>query len=156
MIGGGSLLPECQRLARELGLDGRVEFLGPRSPDEIAAALRTARCFVQHSIVAPSGDSEGTPVAIIEGQASGLPVVSTRHAGIPDVVVEGESGFLVAEGDVAGMAERMLRLARDPELAGRMGRFARDHVMRNFTEAHSMEALWGIVTSCVEQDVPAD
>jgi glycosyltransferase involved in cell wall biosynthesis len=145
MIGSGTLLDECRQLVTELGLDGKVEFLGPRPHEEIGIALRTARCFVQHSLVAASGDSEGAPVAILEAQSSGLPVVSTRHAGIPDIVVEGESGFLVAEGDVGGMAESMLRLGNDATLAGQMGRFARQHVIENFTDTRSIAGLWNII-----------
>src|SRR5438132_3366189 len=112
--------------------------------------MRRARCFVQHSIVAPSGDSEGTPVSILEAGATGLPVVSTRHAGIPDVVIEGETGFLVDEGDVHGMAEYMLRMIKEPELAGRMGAVAQKHIQENFSRARSLNRLWSIIESCIE------
>lgn len=70
-------------------------------------------------------DSEGTPVAILEACASGLPVVATRHAGIKDVILHGETGFLIEEGDVHGVAEYMVQLLEDPELAERLGRSGR-------------------------------
>jgi colanic acid/amylovoran biosynthesis glycosyltransferase len=150
MIGDGALLPQCQDFVAQHGLADNVEFLGPRPPTEVSAAMRSVRAFVQHSITASSGDSEGTPVAIIEAGASGLPVVSTRHAGIPDVVVEGASGFLVNEGDTAAMAARMLELARNPTLAGTMGRCAREHVLAHFSDERSLQGLWNIILDCVD------
>jgi glycosyltransferase involved in cell wall biosynthesis len=116
--------------------------------------MRQARVFVQHSVVAADGNREGTPVAIIEAGASGLPVVATRHAGIPDVVVEGSTGFLVDERDVEGMARHMIRLAQDAELAGRLGRAARERVQVHFSTETSIRRLWTIITSCIHpQDV---
>lgn len=152
MIGDGPQFEESRVLAEQLGIVEKVEFLGARSHDEVSTAMRSARCFVQHSRVAADGDSEGTPVAIIEAQAAGLPVVATRHAGIPDVVVEGQTGFLVAEGDVEGMAGAMLRLATDAELAGKMGAAARRHVLTNFTAAQSLAGLWRIILDCISRN----
>jgi colanic acid/amylovoran biosynthesis glycosyltransferase len=149
MLGDGPLLAECRALAAELKVEDAVEFLGPRPHEVVREEVRRARAFVQHSVVAENGDSEGTPVSIIEAGATGLPVVSTRHAGIPDVVVEGETGLLVDEGDVKGMAERMARLALDAELAGRMGRAARRRAETHFTMEHSLGNLWKIIESCV-------
>jgi glycosyltransferase involved in cell wall biosynthesis len=148
MIGDGPLLASCRLLALELGIEDGVMFMGAQSPAVVRAEMRRARCFVQHSVEAPSGDSEGTPVSIIEAGATGLPVVSTRHAGIPDVVVDGQTGFLVAEHDVEGMAQHMLRVARDPELAGRLGRAARLRVEAHFSIEGSIAELWKIILSC--------
>jgi glycosyltransferase involved in cell wall biosynthesis len=150
MIGDGPLMGECRELVRGLGIGDAVALLGPQPHSVIKEEMRRARCFVQHSVEAPSGDCEGTPVSVIEAGASGLPVVSTRHAGIPDVVVEGETGFLVAEGDVRGMAAHMLRLAREPELAGELGRAARRRVESHFSKGQSLARLWAIVESCIE------
>ena len=114
--------------------------------------MRRVRCFVQHSVEAASGDCEGTPVAIIEAGATGLPVVATRHGGIPDVVIEGETGFLVDEHDVDGMAHCMLRLAEDPALAGRLGEAARARIESCFSMQRSIGELWRIIQSCVRSD----
>jgi glycosyltransferase involved in cell wall biosynthesis len=135
-------------LTRDLGIENGVTFMGAQPATVVREEMRRARCFVQHSVEAPSGDSEGTPVSIIEAGATGLPVVSTRHAGIPGVVVEGETGFLVAEHDVEAMAERMLDVARDPELAGRLGRAARRRVEAYFSIEGSVADLWKIIQSC--------
>ena len=149
MIGDGPLLDECKQLAEKHGVGQSVTFLGAQQHSVIQQEMRRARCFVQHSVVAPSGDSEGTPVSIIEAGATGLPVVSTRHAGIPDVVIEGETGFLVDEGDVRGMAECMLRMIKEPELAGRMGAAAQKHIRINFSRERSLGQLWNIIESCI-------
>jgi glycosyltransferase involved in cell wall biosynthesis len=121
MIGDGPLRAACEDLSRALGIGDRVSFPGVVDHAEVAREMARSRCFVQHSVRPRSGDSEGTPVAVLEASASGLPVVATRHAGIPDVVEDGVTGLLVAERDVDGMAEAMIELANDPDLAGRLG-----------------------------------
>jgi glycosyltransferase involved in cell wall biosynthesis len=114
--------------------------------------MRRARAFVQHSVRTSYGDSEGTPVAVLEAGASGLPVVSTRHAGIKDVVIEGETGFLVDEGDIEGMAAHMLTLARDADLAGRMGRRAREHVAANFSMEQHIARLAEVLEGAAQRN----
>lgn len=149
MLGDGPLHDECRALAQKLGINEAVTFLGARPHADVREEMRRARCFVQHSVEAASGDCEGTPVGILEAGASGLPVVSTRHAGIPDVVVEGRTGLLVDERDVRGMAEQMIRLLREPALAGELGRAARLHIENNFSSERSDGRLWAIIESCV-------
>jgi len=149
MIGDGPRLDECRALAVRLGVDPAVTFLGHQPPSIVQQEMRSARCFVQHSIEAATGDCEGTPVGILEAGASGLPVVSTRHGGIPDVIVEGETGFLVDERDVAGMATRMLELARSPELAARMGERASARIATHFSKAGSLARLWSTIERAI-------
>jgi len=79
-----------------------------------------------------------------------LPVIATRHAGIPDVVVEGETGFLVDEGDVQGMAKYMIRLVDDPDLAGRLGSNAQTRVRANFSAEKRLKNLWSNIEACIE------
>ena len=149
MIGAGPLLEASRAIAAELGIAERVEFLGPSSHDSVRTAMRSARCFVQHSRVAANGESEGTPVSIIEAQASGLPVVATRHAGIPEVVLEGKTGFLVEEGDHEAMAERMYRLVANPELAGELGLAGRHRMLAHYSEEESLLRLWNIIRESI-------
>jgi len=141
MLGDGPLRDECIDLARELGVGQQVRFPGSIDHDEVVAWMGRARCFVQHSLRAANGDSEGTPVAVLEASSSGLPVVSTKHGGIIDAVIDGASGFLVDEGDVEGMAGHMLRLVRDPELANTMGAAGRRHVEANYSSEKSLGRL---------------
>ena len=151
IVGDGPLMTECRTRAGTLGIQDAVQFLGAQPPAVVREEMQRARCFVQHSVEASSGDSEGTPVAILEAGATGLPVVSTRHGGIPDVVIDGETGFLVDEDDVDGMAQCMLRLAEDPVLAGRLGDAARARIKSFFSMERSIAELWRIIQSCVRE-----
>lgn len=151
MIGDGPLLSKCSALAAELKIQRAVSFLGSQSHDEIAREMRNARCFVQHSVRAASGDCEGTPNAVIEACASGLPVVATRHAGIPDVVLEGHTGLLVDEHDVKDMAFQMGRILESPSLAARLGAAARCRIVENFSIEGSIEREWAIISHCAGQ-----
>lgn len=153
MIGDGPLRPICEQMARALGLERAVAFVGRQPHAVVAEEMRMARAFLQHSIEASDGDSEGTPVAILEAQASGLPVISTRHAGIPDVVVEGRTGFLVDEGDAAGMAAWIERLAKDAPLATTLGAAARSRVLERLTMERSIDRLWRIIKGAMAAPV---
>jgi len=82
----------------------------------------------------------------LEAQASGLPVVATRHAGIKDVVVEGETGLLVGEHDVDAMAGAMEDLARAPGIAARMGAAGRERIIAHFTVDHNISCLAAVLT----------
>lgn len=141
MIGTGPLLPDCQKRAAELGLTGVITFAGACTHATVESYLRKVRSVVQHSLRCTSGDQEGTPVALIEAQMSGLPVVSTLHAGIPGVVIDGRTGFLVPEGDISGMAEAMILLARDPQLAAEMGAAGRALALEHHTMDRHINAL---------------
>ena len=145
MIGDGPLRGPCQRICRALGLEEAVALPGAEPPPVVAARLRRARAFVQHSVTALDGDAEGTPVSVLEASACGLPVVATRHAGIKDVVEEGRTGLLVDEGDVEGMARHLLDLARDPALAARLGRAGRERIERHFSMDASIGKLWAVI-----------
>ena len=96
-------------------------------------------------MVAPDGDSEGSPVSVVEAQLSGLPVISTRHAGIPEVVVDGETGYLVGEGDVIGMAAFIARLAVDADLAAKLGRSGSIRARSSFTTQHHIDQVASVV-----------
>lgn len=148
MIGDGILWEASKDIAAALGLTQQVEFPGSLPHHEVAVTMQRARAFVQHSVQTSCGDSEGTPVAVLEAGMSGLPVISTRHAGIKDVVIEGKTGFLVDERDVDGMAKHMLRLAQDPDLAGRMGQQAREHIAASYSMDQHIERLMCILTKC--------
>jgi colanic acid/amylovoran biosynthesis glycosyltransferase len=149
MIGDGRLMEACRQLARGLGLGDAVEFTGALDHPEIARRLCTARAFVQHSVTTAWGDSEGTPVSVLEAGAAGLPAISTRHAGIADAVVHGRTGLLVEEYDVAGMAECMLRLAGSPAEADALGLAARAHISANFSMNRSIQRLQAIIQEAV-------
>jgi len=128
IIGDGPLKSELEALAEHLGLGGIVEFRGPARETEVRESLRKADIFIMPSVSAADGDKEGTPVVLMEAAASRLAVVSTWHSGIPEVVVDGKTGMLVAERDSGGLAEALRQLLAQPELRTEMGRAGRDHI----------------------------
>lgn len=150
MVGDGPLLAPARALVEHLALQASVRCVGAREQAEVAALMRQVRAFVQHSLVAADGDSEGSPVAVMEAQLSGLPVVATRHAGIPEVVIDAQSGFLVAEGDERGMAAAMGRLLRDPQLAADLGDCGRRRIEAGFTVDHHLQQLAAFVDRMIQ------
>lgn len=151
MIGEGKLLDECIELVAKLGIIEAVEFKGGMNSDQIIEEFRKSRVFVQHSVRAKSGDMEGTPVSILEASAMGLPIVSTFHAGIKEAVIDGETGFLVEEGDYEKMSEYMLTLADNAEKAGEMGRAARNHITKDYSLDFRIKKLKEIIFSAVKK-----
>jgi len=149
MVGDGTLLEACKQLVQALGIEKSVDFLGVRPPSEVAELLRHSRAFVQHSVRTSSGDCEGTPNTVLEAGASGLPVIATRHAGICDVVLENETGLLVDEKDIGGMANHMVQLANDPVMASRLGSAARKRICSEFGLEKSINNLWDIINAVI-------
>ena len=131
IIGEGALRDKLQRLIEELNAAATIKLLGWKNQAEVADLLKTSDILLAPSVTTETGDEEGTPVVIMEAFAHGLPVVSTYHAGIPEVVKDGESGFLVPERDVDGLAEKLEKLIETPEL-----RFAMSRKGRAFVEKH--------------------
>jgi len=123
-VGDGPLLEPCRALAAELGAEGRVTFHGSQPHEFVRDKLASAQFFLQHSITAKDGNTEGLPTAIQEAMAAGCVTVSTRHAGIPEAVDDGRTGFLVDEHDAAGFAGAV-RAALTREDAAAMGARAR-------------------------------
>jgi colanic acid/amylovoran biosynthesis glycosyltransferase len=151
MIGDGELLEACRHLSVALRIAHAVEFPGPLPPAEIAARLRTARAFVQHSVRTTTGDREGTPVAVLEAGATGLPVVATRHAGIRDAVLDGQTGLLVDEGDVESMARHLITLATDRERAAALGAAGCARVRAQFSLETTTRRLWNIIDGAIRR-----
>jgi glycosyltransferase involved in cell wall biosynthesis len=131
LVGEGPLEAKLRARMAQAPLAGRVEML-PASAD-VAACCRTARAF------ALSSRQEGTPNVLLEAMASGLPAVATRVWGIPFLLRE-ENGLLVPAGDSGSLAEEILRLLRDPELAQRMGQAGRERVERDFSFSTTIAA----------------
>lgn len=155
MIGDGPLWEACYQMRRSLGLESVVDLPGPKSHAEVAAAMQKARAFVQHSVRTQDGDSEGTPVAVLEAGASGLPVIATRHAGIKDAIVHEKTGLLVDEGDISTMADSMTLLAKDAQLASQLGRGGREWVSSHYSMKQRIDTLWSIIEAALPNSASA-
>jgi len=119
---GGSLFPAARDFVRACGLTNHVRLHGIVAEDTKYRLLRECGTFVLHSLTDPdTGDEEGLPAAIQEAMAYGLPVVSTRHSGIPQAVVEGVTGLLVDEGDLDALARAMLDVIPRAATMGKAG-----------------------------------
>jgi colanic acid/amylovoran biosynthesis glycosyltransferase len=146
LIGDGPLAGSLRARAAELGLD--ATFLGQQPPAVVARQLERSRIFVAPSRTAADGETEGLPTTVLEAASLGLPAVSTVHAGIPEAVVDGETGLLGREGDRAGLARNIARLLADDDLRTRLGRQARRRVEARFdldTQTRALEDLYDAV-----------
>ena len=131
IVGDGPLRPKVERLIGSLGpeVGERITLLGYLSYAAYAEEAESAHILMAPSVTAADGDSEGgAPTVLLEMQARGVPVLSTWHADIPEVVVDGASGYLVPERDEAALAEKLVELLAHPERWGEMGRAGRSHI----------------------------
>ncbi|MCW3040276.1 MAG: glycosyl transferase, group 1 [Solirubrobacterales bacterium] len=143
LAGRGELREELEALAVDLGLGHRVTFLGPQTEPEIAAALARADAFVLPSIVVPgTGFTEGIPVSLMEAMAVGLPVIATRVAGVPELVVDGETGLLAEPGAPESLQATFTRLLEEPAAAkAERAHAARAKVEREFDVRESARRM---------------
>jgi colanic acid/amylovoran biosynthesis glycosyltransferase len=124
IIGDGPDRRRLRQLARRAGVDDRLDFVPRATRDEVRQALNESSIYVQSSRTASNGDTEGTPVSLIEAAAVGLPVVATAHAGIPELLPPDSTalGWLVPERSIDGLSAAIVRLASDHEKRRAWGR----------------------------------
>jgi glycosyltransferase involved in cell wall biosynthesis len=130
LVGDGPSRPSLEQMIERHGLTGRVDLLGAR--DDVPQILRRSDLFVL------SSRWEGLPLAVIEAMMSGLPVIATAVGGIPEQVVEGETGLLVPPGDPDTLARAVSRLLNDAGLRERTGAAGRRRALERFTEARML------------------
>jgi colanic acid/amylovoran biosynthesis glycosyltransferase len=141
VLGGGALEEAARRAVAAAGLEATVVIHGAVPPDAVADAIAAADLLVAPSKRAPSGDKEGTPTVIQEAMASGLPVVSTRHAGIPEMIESGREGLLVDEGDSAALAQAIASAAESSELRAGWARAARAKIEEGWDATRQAQRL---------------
>jgi glycosyltransferase involved in cell wall biosynthesis len=151
IIGDGPLRKRLERQVRRLKLTSSVKFLGFLANDRVLQEMSKGDVFLCPSVTAKSGDKEGMPNVIKEAMATGLPVVSTWHAGIPELVKDGESGFLVDERDVGGLSNRLSFLLSDPELRRKMGNIGREIIRERFDLTQQIKKLEEIYKTLLYQ-----
>ncbi len=146
IIGEGPLEDELREQINQLDLQNFVELLGTRPQHLIRERLAAGTVFVLPSVVEADGGMDNLPTVIMEAMASGLPVVSTAIGGIPEMVIQNETGFLVPPGDAAALAGAIVRLFDDIDLAQRLGERGSQRAKELFSigkNVHSLLALVG-------------
>lgn len=141
IAGEGSLLPELQKLARELGVTDRVSFTGFVSQEQLREIYYRSHIFLHPSQTGRDGNQEGIPNSMLEAMATGLPVFATDHGGIPEAIENGVSGALVPERDEEALAQALLGAAQDPDFLSRIGRAGAETVKHNFDLANQAQRL---------------
>jgi colanic acid/amylovoran biosynthesis glycosyltransferase len=149
IIGDGPLRPHLSKLVEQLAMSSFVTIHGSKRKPEVVAMLMSSHMLLAPSVTAANGDQEGIPVALMEAMATGLPVVSTWHSGIPELVSDGESGFLVEERDVGSLEERLIYLLDHPDIRARMGQRGRMFVEAQFEIDKLNDRLVEIFTECL-------
>lgn len=132
IIGDGPSRPALERLIANLDVAERVSLEGWRDQAEVVTELNHAHVLIAPSVTAANGDMEGLPVALMEALALGLPVVTTRHSGIPELIEDGVNGFLVDERDVDGLVEKLSTLLSNPAEWAEFGRRGHEKVAKEF------------------------
>jgi colanic acid/amylovoran biosynthesis glycosyltransferase len=146
IIGEGPLKNRITRLINVLGLSKEISLPGFIPHKEVYNQMKKSHIFILPSITSSSGAKEGIPNVLMEAQATGLPVISTYHAGIPELVLDGESGYLVKEGDIPNLANNLINLIENPDLRMEFGKKGRKHVEKQFNldkQVKKLEEIYG-------------
>ncbi len=146
IAGQGDLREELAALARALGVEEHVRMPGAIERDRLPALFRSCDVLAVPSMHDARGNVDGLPNVVLEGMASGVPIVASRVAGIPQVIADGETGLLVPEKDPAALAAALVRLLREPDTRARLGRQARRRVEEELNwpaVAAQFEAVYG-------------
>ncbi|MCL4267309.1 MAG: glycosyltransferase family 4 protein [Anaerolineae bacterium] len=132
IIGGGEEQSNLLALIKQLDLQEQVQLLGPLPQEEVAALLPTATCYVQPSVITPSGKMEGIPVSLMEALACAVPVVATELSGVPELVQDGQTGYLVPPANAGALAQALQDIYESPEAAFAMAVAGRELVLKAF------------------------
>lgn len=131
-VGDGPDFEDLTKQVRQANLEDRIHFHGRLTREEIATLLRQVDVVATPSIPTSNGRREGIPVVLMEAMSSGVPVVASRISGIPELVINEQSGLLCSPGDARALAEALRRLSDDSNLRQRLGLAGRDKVIREF------------------------
>jgi colanic acid/amylovoran biosynthesis glycosyltransferase len=150
VIGTGPLEKSLRQKSAVLGLDGAVRFLGMQPHQAVRSHLAEADLFVLPSVTAADGDMEGIPVALMEAMAMGIPVVSTHHSGIPELIEHEEHGLLAAEHDAEDLVRQIHRLANDGEARRAMALRARRRIEQRFDQRRLLNELYAMLVDLAD------
>jgi colanic acid/amylovoran biosynthesis glycosyltransferase len=145
IIGEGPLENELRRQIEELRLQNNVVLAGAKPQTQLRRRLAAANVFVLPSVIDADGGMDNLPTVIMEAMATGLPVVSTNIGGIPEMVIENETGFLVAPGDAPAMTDAIEQVINDPSLARRLGQFGYQRAQALFSIKKNVRELCTVI-----------
>jgi len=141
IVGGGVLAERLGRVADELGIVEQVSFTGPVAQEQVSELLKQADLFVLPCVLAADGNLDGVPVSLMEAMAVGVPVISTRLSGIPELIEDEESGVLVAPKDIEALAVAIARVLDDADFAAKITQRGRQQVEQEFDIVQNTAAL---------------
>jgi glycosyltransferase involved in cell wall biosynthesis len=151
LIGEGPLRPEVTHQITRMGLQDKIIMHGSKPRLEVARMMTAAHVKVLASVPTREGKREGVPVVLMEAMACGLPVISSRLSGIPELVEDGRTGILLPPGDSEALALALQKLVADPELRFKMGRAGREKVLREYNLRLSVKQLaQSILSNCFD------
>ncbi len=151
VAGDGPEKENLSSLVEDLGLVEKTKFLGPLPQSRVIEELQNADIFMLTAVTASNNDKEGLPVVLLEAQAMKLPVISSIHTGIPEAVIDGETGFLTPEKDVDMIARQLERLILDTDLRRDMGENGRRHIEARFNISAEIKKLCLVMDDCVNR-----
>jgi glycosyltransferase involved in cell wall biosynthesis len=140
-IGGGELMETLVRQAKSLGIDDKVEWLGPQSFDQVLLQYRQSDIFVLASRIDSDGDRDGIPNVLMEAMSQGLPCIATNISGIPELIQHKQNGVIVAPDNVVVLAEAITELIRSPETRKMLGTSGYETVTKGFSMDMSIGQL---------------
>lgn len=149
LIGDGDERQKLEKIASQVLK--RYQFLGFQPSDVVKKWMNRASLLAVPSITAANGDSEGLPTVVVEAQSMGLPVIGSRHAGIPQAVIHGETGFLAEERDWKTLSDLIVMVLQNKELLKSLSFRAREHVVNNFDLGKQTEILESIYENLIHQ-----
>lgn len=151
MIGDGPEMGRVRQRISKLSLENSVKIYGELSRAEALAIVNEHWVFAQHSVTAATGDQEGFAISLAEAAALELPVVSTLHNGIPEQVIDGQTGFLVKEFDYEAMAEKIIKLLLNPSLAEQMGQAGRNNISQLCQMSKRVESIYDVLAEACKK-----
>ena len=149
IAGDGPLLQALNEQARMIGLDGSIIFPGPISHDSVSSWLKSLDIFILPCRKDTNGDMDGIPVVLMEAMLSGIPVVSTRISGIPELIEDGVSGCLADPDDPSELAGAIERIADDPDFSKTIRKNARNKVLSDFDLVKNTKKLAELYKECI-------
>ena len=145
IVGDGPLRNSLESLSETLGIKKKVHFRGAKSHEYVMSAMRRAAMLVLPSVTANSGDAEGLGMVILEAAALGKPIIGTQHGGIPEAIIDAQTGFLVKERDIYTLADRIKFLLSNEHERNAMGEKARFFCKERFNihlQTNKLEAIY--------------